>query len=216
MRIRTPTVLAAFALALSGAAVSPAHAAVSPAHAQQTKDNVAACVRGDWESTRVSVEHPVMDHVRIGGGGGVSLTIGDDGAATTNFSGMDRLTFSGKAHDTSVRGYVELHGEATGTVHTTETDENFGTIEANDVNWNDVTLTVVLTEPFDSRPLDGVPVNNLHQLAQKKAHAERATHALVLATSTYRCVNNRLVLTQTVQKRGHQARLTWTFERATG
>ncbi len=168
MKIKTAPVLATIALALSGTAATPAHA-------QQTQDDVAQCVRGDWESTGVTVEQPAMDDFQVGGGDGVALMIEEDGAATVDFAAMDRITFSGQAHNITVSGFVEFRGEATSTVSTSEDDSNSGTMNSADVSSEDVELTVVLTEPFASRPVDGVPVDELRQLAQMKgggrAHA---------------------------------------------
>src|SRR5262245_32474327 len=110
MRIGTSSMLAAIMIGLSGAAGSPAHA--------QPENQVAECVRGDWQSTSVSVVHPGMEDLRIGGGDGVSLMIEPSGAATADFTDMGRVTFAGSPHGTTVRGFVRLDGEATGTVST--------------------------------------------------------------------------------------------------
>ena len=205
MKIKTVPVLATIALALSGTAASPAWA-------KPTEDDVATCVRGDWQSTGVTVERQAMDGFQVGGGGGVSLMIKDDGATTVDFAGMNKIDFSGQAHNMTVRGFAELHGEASATVSTTQNDNNSGTIEAADVDSTDVELTVVLTKPFASRPVDGVPVDKLRQLAHMKGHTP------VLSEATYTCANDTLTLTRTVQdERGeHQAQVTWTFDRPTG
>ncbi len=206
MKSRTAPALATIALALSGIAATPAHA-------QQTQDDVAQCVRGDWESTGFTVEHSAMDDFEVGGGGGVALMIEEDGAATVDFAGMDRIGFSGEAHNVTVRGAVELSGEATGTVSTTEDDSNSGTIDAADISSEDVELTVELTDPFASRPVDGVPVDELRQLAQMKG--DEGTHTPVLSEATYECADATLTVNRTVQdqQREHEATLTWTFER---
>src|SRR5262245_8821480 len=188
MKIRTMPVLATIALTLSGTAASPAWA-------HRTENDVANCVRGDWESTGVTVEHRAMDDFQVGGGGGVSLMIKDDGATTVDFAGMNKIDFSGQAHNITVRGLAELHGQATATVSTNENDSNSGTIEAADVNSVDVELTVVLTEPFASRPVDGVPVDKLRQLAHKDGN--EGHHTPVLSEATYKCANDTLTLTRT-------------------
>jgi hypothetical protein len=208
MKIRTPAVLAAMILALSGAAASPAQAL------QPTSD-VANCVRGDWQSTGVTVERQAKDGIHVGGGGGVSLMIQDNGDATLDFARMQQATFSGMRHDTQVQGFVELSGEATGTVSTTEHSENSGIIKAQDVNWGDVELTVALTQPFSSRPVDHVRVDQLGQLAQK--HGHNGMHRLTLTEATYTCGDGTLKLASTVQGQRHNdlANLTWTFERPT-
>jgi hypothetical protein len=209
MKIRTGASLAAIVLALSGA---PA----LPAQAQQPENEVAECVRGHWESTGFTVEHPAMDHFQVGGGGGVSLMIEKDGTAKADFDGMDPATFSGEAHNTTVRGSVEFRGEATGTVSTAENNGNSGTMEAADVDWKNVDVTVALTEPFDSRPVDRVSLDRLRQLALM--HGHRVTLEPVLSKASYQCADDTLTLTSTIghPQPDHQAELSWTFERTTG
>ena len=208
MKIRTPAVLVAMILTLSGAAAFPAQA-------QQSGSEVADCVRGNWESTGVTVERQAKDDFQVDGGGGVSLMIEDNGHATLDFARMHRVTFSGTKHDTEVQGFVEFRGEATGTVSTTEHSENSGTIKAEDVNWGDVELTVALTEPFSSRPLDRVRVDELRQLAQ--SHGHNGMHRPTLTEATYTCGDDTLTLASTVQDQRHNdhPKLTWTFERPT-
>ena len=208
MKIRTPAALVAMILALSGAAASPAQA-------QQSRSDVADCVHGAWESTGVTVESQAKDDFQVDGGGGVSLIIADDGNATLDFGRMQRATFSGIKHDTEVRGFVELRGEATGTVSTTAHSGNSGTIKADDVDWGDVELTVALTEPFSSRPFDRTRVDELRQLPQN--HRHNGMHWPTLTEATYRCGDGTLTLASTVQDQRHNdhAKLTWTFERPT-
>jgi hypothetical protein len=192
-------------LALSGAAASPAQA-------HQPTNEVAECVLGNWESTQVTVAHPAMDDFRIGGGDGVSLMIEPDGTATVDFAGMDRVTYSGEAHNTTVRGFVQFGGEATGTVNTTADSDNSGTMHVADVDSKDVELTAVLTEPIHAR-VSQLPVDQLRRLAHKHEHK----HAPVVSETTYQCGSDTLTLTSTMQ--GHQsenqATLTWSFQRLT-
>jgi hypothetical protein len=208
MKIRTPAALVAMMLALGGAAASSAQA-------QQSRSDVADCVRGDWESTGVTVERQAKDDFQVDGGGGVSVIIADDGNATLDFGRMHRATFSGIKHHTAVRGFVELRGEATGTVSTTALSGNSGTIKAEDVDWGDVELTVALTEPFSSRPFDRARVGKLRQLARN--HGHNGLHRPTLTEATYTCGNDTLTLATTVQDQRHNdhAKLTWTFERPT-
>jgi hypothetical protein len=206
MKVRTSAMSAAIMLALSGTPTSPAQA-------QQPDQQVAECVRGDWESTQVTVVQPATDAFKIGGGDGVSLMIEPDGAATADFSDMGRVTFSGEAHDTTVRGFMQFGGEVTGTVSTTADTENSGTMHVADVDAKDVKVTATLTEPFKLR-VSQVPVDQLRQLAQKRGH----THAPVVSETSYQCGPDTLTLTSTVQDQRpseRQATLTWSFQRPT-
>lgn len=215
MKIRSMAVLATAApvLALTGFG-APATAAQA-----QPEDEVAACVLGEWESTGVTMEHRGMEDLESGGGGGVSLTIDEDGTATADFTGMDPATFEGTAHDTTMSGYIEYRGAATGTVSTTDETDETGTLTPSDVDWEDVEATVVLTEPFASRPMDRAPLEDLQQMADGRGHM--AVLAPVLSESTYECADGTLTLTSTVpagKARGgdmgdrHGAEITWMFE----
>lgn len=222
--MRTGTI-AAPAAALLTFAFTGFGAAAQAAPVQQPEQNgVAECMVGNWESTEVTVEHDALEDFEISGGEGATLSIGEDGTATLDFVGMERITLEGEVNDTPVEGYVEYRGEATGTVTTTEETEQTGTLEAEDVNWEDVQVTVVLTEPFDSRPLNQVPVEDLRQLAEDHGHMGALTP--VLTESTYECENQTLTLTspaedgeeeqeqqnQRDRQDQHEAEVTWTFE----
>lgn len=186
----------------------------STAQAQQPGGEVAECVRGEWESTGVTFQHPGMDDFEFSGGDGAVLRVEEDGAVTADFTGMDQVTFSGESHDTTVRGHVELRGEGTGTITTSEDDGDSGTLEASNLDVRDVELTVMLTEPFDSRPIDRVPLNELRQLMEK--HDDHS----VRSETRYECGTDTLTVTKRAEaKKHHEGRadggyteLVWTFE----
>ena len=74
----------------------------------------------------------------------------------------------------AVRGYVELRGQGTGTITTIEQDRDTGSLEASNLDVEDVELTVALTEPFDSRPIDRVPVDELQRLMERATTGSRS------------------------------------------
>ena len=213
MNIRTPAVLVATVLALGGVAASPALA-------QPPSGDVAQCVRGTWQSTGVTFARQGANDMTVNGGSGASLTIGDTGSTTLDFARMHQANFSSTKHNIQVQGFVELSGQATGTVTTTENSGSTGTISAHDVNWGNVQLTVSLSQPISSTPVDHVPVTQLQQLAPQLAqqHGHNGMHRPTLTQATYTCGNGTLTLASTLQTQQHNnlANITWTFERPTG
>lgn len=216
MRIRAIAVLAAALLLLLGLGASTAPAA--PARQQPGGDQVPTCVRGDWESTGVTLGRDAPEGFEVSGGDGVSLTVDENGEATIDFTGMQPATFEGQAHDSTVSGFVELRGGATGTLRTDDADGS-GSLDVARVARQDVELTVVLTEPINSRPLDRVPLSDLQQLAEKKGDA-------MTPEVTYECGEETLTITMRGQDddrgdsddRGgphHPDEFVWTFERPT-
>lgn len=184
----------------------------SAAQAQEQERDVAECIRGEWESTGISIEHPQMADLEVSGGDGIMVDIAENGAVTADFTSMDPATFTrGESGDTTVRGHLELRGEATGTLATNETDEDSGNLDILELNSEDVELTVVLTEPFDSRPIDRVPLDELRQLTEKHAEPMRAQ-------STYECGAGTLTITHSAEQEHESsdngyAELVMTFER---
>jgi len=216
MRIRALGVLAAALLLLLGLAASTAQAA--PARRQPGGEQVPTCVRGDWESTGVVLGRDAPKGFEVSGGDGVTLTIDENGEATIDFTGMQPATFEGRAHGQTTAGFVELRGTATGTVRTDDADGSGG-LEVAQVTRQDVEVTVVLTEPVNSRPLDRVPLSDLQQLAERKGDA-------MTPEVTYECGDETLTITMRGQDDDHQDgrdddrggphhshELVWTFER---
>ncbi len=202
---------AASAAATLGLILSGATSSV--AQAQPAGEEVAHCVRGEWESTGVAVTHPGAEDVTFTGGDGVLLRVTDNGAMTANFNEMRRLTFSGEKGDMAVRGYVELRGQGTGTITTIEQDRDTGSLEASNLDVEDVELTVALTEPFDSRPIDRVPVDELQRLMEESHDGESKR-----AETRYECGDDTLTVTKRAEGQRHHgdrpdAEVTWMFER---
>jgi hypothetical protein len=81
---------------------------------------VASCVTGDWRTTGASGRADAGSiSAEIDGGSGIKLNVGQDGATTIDFTGMEPTTFSVDVAGTAVRGQFTYAGTATGTIQTT-------------------------------------------------------------------------------------------------
>lgn len=211
--------LAAILLVLLGLGGAAATAAPTGRAQQPGGEPLATCVRGEWQSTGVTTGGEDSGDVTLSGGEGVLLTVDEDGAATLDFSGMQPATFEKESDDTTVSGYVELRGEANGTIRTVGDRDGAGRLEVSELGRQDVEVTVALTEPITSRPLDRVPLSDLQELAAR--HGDGGGD--MTPEVTYECGDDTLTITMSVEDDDDEGRhhahgfsaVVWTFERPT-
>jgi hypothetical protein len=192
----------------NGGATEPAPTSASPSGPAAT--GVAECVTGDWRTT--GVEAGTGDQtgtVSVSGGGGVSLTIGADGATAVDFAGMAPVSFDGEVAGASVAGELSYGGSASGTVRT-DTGATSGMWEpVGTADWSGVTVTVDLTEPVAGRPIDNAPIGEVVEQADEVT-GEVVDVEPVLGEGTFQCEGDTLVLGPAEGDPG----LAWTLERA--
>jgi hypothetical protein len=128
MRERTPLItlltMAASGLVLAGcvdgsATTSPSAGATSAPGSAAPGAPVASCVTGNWRTTAVSAQAASgATSADVSGGGGVALTVGDDGQTAIDFSKMQPVAFTATATGTEVSGRFTFGGKVAGTVRT--------------------------------------------------------------------------------------------------
>ncbi len=174
--------------------------------APMARGQVASCVVGDWRSTAVSGEvgrGPLT--LAVTGGAGATLGVGEDGAATLDFSRMRPLTFRGEVAGARAAGEVTYTGAARGAVDTGG-DQRSGTWRPQaDADWSRVRVTVAVTEPTEARPVDDVPLGEAVERADEVT-GEVVDIDPVLGEADYTCGEDTLEVTD--------AGVTWTFSRA--
>ncbi|QSB16053.1 hypothetical protein JQS43_07015 [Natronosporangium hydrolyticum] len=180
----------------------------SPTAGTPVAGAVADCVIGDWGSTEVTGDiGDDIAQVTLAGGADVGLSVADDGAADLDFADMAPVTVTGDLAGADLAGEITYSGTATGNIETTGTTSGDWQ-PADDVDWSDVRITLDLTEPFEGRPLDDVP------LGEAVDQADEVTGDLieidpVLAEGSYECQDDTLVLSPRDDNG-----MTWTFTRA--
>lgn len=169
--------------------------------------HVAPCVTGDWRGS--GVEGRLGTGAAGGGfsgGGGVVLSVEPDGRASLDFSDMAPITFSGQVAGTDVRGEFSYAGNVHGSVGT-DTDATSGAWTPGSVDWEDVRVTVNLTEPVAAQPLDDVPLGEYAQEASER-FGDMIDINPVLGEGTYQCRDDTLILDS-----GDDGGVVWTLSR---
>lgn len=130
---------------------------------------VTACIVGTWRSTPLVADAASKRNnvsANLTGGAGIKVTIGQRGATSIDFTGMDPVNFSAKVANADVKGKFTYAGTASGTVTTGSATGNAtpaptGSWEpVGDLNWSATKLTLDLTEPIQARPFDNTPIGN--------------------------------------------------------
>lgn len=175
---------------------------------------VAACVVGDWRSTGVAGDiGGAAAGVELSGASGVALTIGPDGAASLDFSGMEPASFEGEAAGTDVAGELSYAGQATAMIRTEAGAEQAtsGTWEpVDEADWSEARVTVDLTEPVAARPFDDTPIGDVVGQADETT-GEVVDVEPMLGEGRFECQGeDTLILSPDDDRSG----LTWTLQRA--
>lgn len=147
-----------------------ASATISPSSGTGT---VADCVTGSWRTTALppDTETGTVD-ADVTGGAGISVRIQPSGRTVIDFSDMQPVTFSAHVGTADVRGRFTYAGTATGTMTTTPGGtadpgatssmpaDMIGSWQpVGDLDWDNTTFTLDLTDPVEARPFDNVPLD---------------------------------------------------------
>jgi hypothetical protein len=227
--IRKSTVVcatAAFALVLAacGEDTTPEDEPNNPPTSAGS-DTLASCVVGEWRSQALSADtggDPVS--ADLTGGEGITVRIENNGSTTIDFSSMSPIEFTANVAGADVTGQFSYGGDAVGTINTsaagasptaggsptaTGSPATTGTWRpVGDLNWQDTTLTVKLTDPIQVTPLDNAPIG------QYTGDAADRTGDVVdidpfFDEGTYRCMGDTLTITP-----DDDSDLPWTLTRA--
>lgn len=171
-----------------------------------TAGGVASCVVGDWRSEDFDQElGGEAAGVNLTGGSGVALTVGPDGAANLELSGMEPISFTGEVAGADLSGELSYAGQASGTVRT-DTGATSGTWEpVDEINWGGVRVTVNLTQPVEARPFDNVPIGDYADEADEWT-GDVVDVDPVLGAGEFECGDGTLVLSPS-----DGAGMTWHF-----
>lgn len=167
-----------------------------------------SCVVGDWQSIGVDTEvGGDLAGLSLGGGSRVALTVGTAGATTVGFAGMVPVSFAGQVFGVGVSGDLAYGGHASGRVATEQgvTSGAWQMIEP--VDWQEVSVTVNLTEPVQASPFDEAPLGDVVEEADEIT-GEVVDVDPVLSDGSFRCEDDdRLALSPAGNG------ITWTFRR---
>jgi hypothetical protein len=201
-----------------GGSAGPASASISPGGSTAPGDSTAAggpiasCVTGQWRSTGAAgVASAGGASAQINGGGGVAFKVGPNGETTVDFTGMQPATFTVAVGGTDVVGSFTYAGTVSGTIQTGGgTDATSGALEpVGEVDWGRTRLTVDLTKPVRTRPLDNARIGDyLGDGANQTGNVVDVDP--LLGTGRYECRADSLVLSPD----GDGGGLTWTLDRA--
>jgi hypothetical protein len=169
---------------------------------------LAECVVGDWTSVGVdATAGGELAQLSAAGGSQVALTVGADGAARVDFSGMAPVTVDGDIFGAEVAGEVSYSGPASGTVRTDTGATSGGWETVDSADWSGVRVTVELTEPLEATPFEGAAIGDIIESADNVT-GEVVDVDPILAEGTFECQDDRLTLAPAGDG------LTWTFRRA--
>jgi hypothetical protein len=163
----------------------------------------------------------------VNGGQGVTMTIAGNGATKVGFGSMQPVSFAITANGANVKGQYSYGGTASGTLRfpggavpspsgtgaaataTSGTPGQTGTWQpAGDVTWDDLRLTLKVTEPVDQTLLNDARVPSV--TGSQTSQAGNAVDLRpVLGQGTYTCEDGML----TVRPQAGPGTVTWVFQR---
>jgi hypothetical protein len=156
----------------------------------------------------------------VSGGQGVMLTIGADGGTRADFSPMQPVDLTATVGGGSVKGQYSYAGTVSGTLQfsgaasqsggpTPGAPEQTGTWQpAGDVSWDDLRLTLKVTEPISQTLLDNARVRGVSSNQVSQA-GDLVDLLPILRQGTYSCGG-----TLTIRPDASAAAVTWVFQRA--
>jgi hypothetical protein len=222
MRIcRLAVIVGAFGLALAGCtsttggtagATPSATAPTGTSSSPGTGTAAPACLVGTWKATGMNrTDNVAGTAITSSGGGGFSVTIGEGGTTTVDFSGMQPITFASTAGGTEIKGQYVHGGKVISTVKATPTSDTTGTLEpTGTVDWSALTVTVDLSSPVKLKVFDNVKITDFTGSGAAQAGNAVDTQP-VLRKSRYECGGTTLKLSPPADV---TAGGTWMFQKA--
>jgi hypothetical protein len=119
-----------------------------------------SCVVGNWRTTGTDTTFDSNGaHGTVTGGSGIVLRIAHDGKTVVDFGSMQPVTFSTAVNGTEIKGSFVYGGKANGQLQVNDGMATKGTWKpVGTVDWRDMTVTVDLTSPVQSRIVDKVKI----------------------------------------------------------
>jgi hypothetical protein len=197
----------------SGSTGASAGTSTNPSGGSGTSAGVAnSCVVGNWKTTSANLAFDSAGaHGSATGGSGLLLTIAADGKTAIDFGSMQPITFSTAANGTEVKGSFAYGGKAAGTVQVDGGTANKGAWKpVGTADWRDMTVTVDLLSPVQSRIFDHVKIADF-ATANSGQTGGSVEIQPILQDATYDCSGDTLKLGPPA---GAAAGGTWVMTRA--
>jgi hypothetical protein len=205
MRISVLAVLTSAAIGAAGCSgtSTPTPSPSTPPATSAAAGSVASCMVGTWQSTAVQGGFGVT------GGAGVRMTITAAGDTTTDFTSMQPIMFAVKIAERDVKGRFTYGGQVNGKMRTASPTATSGTWEpAGPIDWSQVKVTLELTDPVQSKPLDNLPIKDY--LGEKSSQTGGVVDIdPMLGSGSYTCEGTATLILTPKDQNG----LKWTLTR---
>jgi hypothetical protein len=171
-----------------------------------------SCVVGNWRSTGTNMTFNSNGaQGTVAGGSGLVLKVAHDGKTVIDFTSMQPITFSTSVSGTEIKGSFVYGGKATGQVQVNDGMATKGTWQpVGTADWRDMTVTVDLTSPVQSRIFDHVKVADFATAGTDQTGGTVDIQP-ILRPASYECTASTLTLGPPA---GVNAGGTWSLTRA--